>query len=197
MAKFKISKGKQSNLPTTITEGAVYITTDSTEMLVDVSNTERIRIAPPSFTITVSNDNIVTITDYENTAIDPRTFNRKYYDKKDAIGNWFKDNNNIKFNIVNLGTQVSLEGICINKTENSDQSKKYIISALTTDDAWTLYEYNYTGTEDAVKYTMQQLTIEQQYQARTNIGAGISNFTGDYNDLKNKPSIPDTTWVDF
>ena len=197
MADFKISKGKQSNLPTKITEGAVYITTDSTEMLVDISNTERIRIAPPSFTITVSSDNTVTITDYENIVVDPRTFNRKYYDKRNALGNWFKDNNNIQFNIINLGTQVSLEGVLINKTENSDLSKKYIISALTTDDAWMLYEYDYTGTEDAVKYTMQQLTIEQQYQARTNIGAGISNFTGDYNDLKNKPSIPDTTWVDF
>lgn len=41
-----------------------------------------------------------------------------------------------------------------------------------------------------VKYTTQTLTDNQKTQARTNIGAGTSSFSGDYSDLSNKPTIP-------
>lgn len=40
-----------------------------------------------------------------------------------------------------------------------------------------------------VKYTAQTLTEEQKTQARTNIGAGTSSFSGSYNDLTNKPTV--------
>lgn len=43
---------------------------------------------------------------------------------------------------------------------------------------------------DVVKYTAQTLTDAQKSQARSNIGAGTSNFSGSYNDLTNKPTIP-------
>lgn len=43
---------------------------------------------------------------------------------------------------------------------------------------------------DYVKYTTQTLTDAQKSQARSNIGAGTSNFSGDYNDLSNKPAVP-------
>ena len=43
-----------------------------------------------------------------------------------------------------------------------------------------------------VQYTEQTLTDEQKQIARTNIGAGLSNFDGDYNNLTNKPTIPTT-----
>lgn len=43
---------------------------------------------------------------------------------------------------------------------------------------------------DYVAYTAQQLTDEQKQQARSNIGAGTSSFSGNYNDLTNKPTIP-------
>ena len=39
-----------------------------------------------------------------------------------------------------------------------------------------------------VKYTAQTLTNAQKSQARSNIGAGTSNFSGNYNDLTNKPT---------
>ena len=42
----------------------------------------------------------------------------------------------------------------------------------------------------AVGYDAQTLTDAQKTQARTNIGAGTSSFSGNYNDLKNKPTIP-------
>lgn len=44
---------------------------------------------------------------------------------------------------------------------------------------------------DYVKYTAQTLTTAQKTQARSNIGAGTSSFSGSYNDLTNKPTIPD------
>lgn len=40
---------------------------------------------------------------------------------------------------------------------------------------------------NAVKITSQNLTANQKEQARTNIGAGTSNFSGSYNDLSNTP----------
>lgn len=40
-----------------------------------------------------------------------------------------------------------------------------------------------------VKYTEQTLTEEQKTQARTNIGAGTSSFSGSYNDLTDKPVV--------
>ena len=45
-------------------------------------------------------------------------------------------------------------------------------------------------TTNAVKYTEQTLTDDQKTQARTNIGAGTSSFSGSYDDLSNKPTIP-------
>lgn len=45
----------------------------------------------------------------------------------------------------------------------------------------------------AVKYAMQALTDEQKQQARENIGAGTSDFDGNYNSLINRPTIPTKT----
>ena len=53
-----------------------------------------------------------------------------------------------------------------------------------------------SDTEDAVTYTAQTLTEEQKTQARANIGAGTSNFSGSYNDLTNKLNIPAAFVID-
>lgn len=45
----------------------------------------------------------------------------------------------------------------------------------------------------SVKYVAQNLTDEQKQRARENIGAGTSNFDGDYNSLTNQPTIPTKT----
>ena len=48
-----------------------------------------------------------------------------------------------------------------------------------------------TAAENAVKYTASQnLTDAQKEQARTNIGAGTSSFSGSWNDLTGKPLVP-------
>lgn len=47
---------------------------------------------------------------------------------------------------------------------------------------------------NAVKYNAAQgLSEEQKAQARTNIGAGTSSFSGSYTDLSDKPTIPTKT----
>lgn len=43
------------------------------------------------------------------------------------------------------------------------------------------------GTPNAVQYVAQSLTDKQKAQARTNIGAGTSSFSGSYNDLTDAP----------
>lgn len=52
-----------------------------------------------------------------------------------------------------------------------------------------------TGTvvTNAVKTITQTLTDAQKAQARTNIGAGTSSFSGAYDDLTGKPTIPSKT----
>lgn len=45
----------------------------------------------------------------------------------------------------------------------------------------------------AVKYATQALTDKQKQQARENIGAGTSDFDGNYNSLINRPTIPTKT----
>ncbi len=57
-------------------------------------------------------------------------------------------------------------------------------------DLATAVQNSLTAADNAVKYTSQSLTDTQKSQARTNIGAGTSNFSGNYNDLTNKPTIP-------
>lgn len=76
---------------------------------------------------------------------------------------------------------------------DEDTQKLYICTA--TDGGYT-WEAVVSDTEDAVTYTAQTLTEEQKTQARANIGAGTSNFSGSYNDLSNKPNIPAATVID-
>jgi len=51
----------------------------------------------------------------------------------------------------------------------------------------------YLTDDTSVSFEAQSLSSAQQLQARTNIGAGTSSFSGNYNDLSNKPTIPTTT----
>ena len=44
-----------------------------------------------------------------------------------------------------------------------------------------------------VSFKKQSLSETEKQQARQNIGAGTSNFSGNYNDLEDKPAIPQDT----
>ena len=76
---------------------------------------------------------------------------------------------------------------------NEDTQKLYICTATAGEYTWAAVV---SDTEDAVTYTAQTLTEEQKTQARANIGAGTSNFSGLYNDLPDKPNIPAATVID-
>ena len=59
------------------------------------------------------------------------------------------------------------------------------------DNAQTTANNAKTAADNAVKYTSSQnLTDAQKQQARTNIGAGTSSFSGSWNDLTDKPFKP-------
>lgn len=58
-------------------------------------------------------------------------------------------------------------------------------------DLATAVQNSLTAADSAVRYTTSQsLTDGQKEQARKNIGAGTSSFSGNYKDLVDKPSIP-------
>ena len=77
------------------------------------------------------------------------------------------------------------------RDESTD--KLYICTGLEGGYTWAAVV---SDTEDAVTYTAQTLTEEQKTQARANIGAGTSNFSGSYNDLNDQPNIPAATVID-
>ena len=66
---------------------------------------------------------------------------------------------------------------------------------ITGTESFTLPTKNSWNYDDTyVKYSAaQSLTDAQKTQARTNIGAGTSSFSGNYNDLTNKPTIGNGT----
>lgn len=68
-----------------------------------------------------------------------------------------------------------------------DTTKGKYLTNDGTDAKWADIE---VGAKDAVLYIEQSLTDVQKSQARMNIGAGISSFSGNYDDLENKPNIP-------
>lgn len=62
-------------------------------------------------------------------------------------------------------------------------------------DLATAVQNSLTAADNAVKYTSQSLTDAQKEQARKNIGAGTSSFSGNYKDLADKPDIPDAVSI--
>lgn len=62
-------------------------------------------------------------------------------------------------------------------------------------DLATAVQNSLTAADNAVKYTNQSLTDAQKEQARKNIGAGTSSFSGNYKDLADKPDIPDAVSI--
>lgn len=86
-----------------------------------------------------------------------------------------------------------------NPTWNAVQNKPFesLGDGLAVDENGVLSAKGGTGgSPNAVQYVAQSLTDEQKAQARENIGAGTSSFSGSYNDLTNKPTIPTQVTID-
>ena len=79
-----------------------------------------------------------------------------------------------------------------------EENKEYVVTQLDGTDidmenGLIPLEEFVNSNPNSILYTEQTLTSAQKTQARQNIGAGISNFSGSYNDLTNKPNIPDVS----
>ena len=83
-----------------------------------------------------------------------------------------------------------------NAKRTADQAQTTAEIALTTaTNAQATANTAKTTADNAVKYTTSQdLTDAQKQQARTNIGAGTSSFSGSYNDLTDKPTAVQSDW---
>lgn len=100
----------------------------------------------------------------------------------------------INANIGNLGGGDMLKSVYdidnngkVDNADNADklngQSADYYAKATDVKD-----KFSQLTNDGAVQYTSQSLSNEQKAQARTNIGAGTSSFSGSYNDLTDKPT---------
>ena len=76
------------------------------------------------------------------------------------------------------------------KTSDLTNDSNYVSDAsyIHTDNNYTTADK--TKVDNAVLTSAQTLTDTQKSQARSNIGAGTSSFSGSYNDLIDKPTIP-------
>lgn len=83
-------------------------------------------------------------------------------------------------------------------TWDSVQNKPFstLGGGLEVDENGVLSAQGGGGSANAVQYVAQSLTDEQKAQARENIGAGTSSFSGSYNDLTSKPTIPTQVTID-
>lgn len=74
------------------------------------------------------------------------------------------------------------------KTSDLNNDSNFVVDAN-----YTHTDNNYTSTDktkvdNSVLFSTQTLTSAQKQQARANIGAGTSTFSGSYTDLSNKPT---------
>ena len=96
----------------------------------------------------------------------------------DIVSNVAQGDGNGQIKVTKNGSasNVSVKGL---KSAAYTESTDYATSGHTHDARYVRFDTNSQG-----------LTSTQKSNARTNIGAGTSSFSGSYNDLTNKPTIP-------
>jgi hypothetical protein len=139
--------------------------------------------------LAIDNDGVLKVTgggtadavEWENVLNTPTTLNG--YGIVDAK----IDNGTITLNTDTITPITSIN----NKTGSSITLTASDVNALPSNTTYVSTVDGSSGaiTTNAVKYTTQSLTDAQKVQARTNIGAGTSSFSGSYTDLTNKPTI--------
>lgn len=104
----------------------------------------------------------------------------------------------IENGVITLGADTITPVVSVNgKTGRTIVLSAVDVGALADDTTFVSTVDGESGaiTTNAVKFIEQTLSEAQKQQARTNIGAGTSSFSGSYTDLTNKPTV-DTTMSD-
>lgn len=83
------------------------------------------------------------------------------------------------------------DGLILTIADLSNDKILYIYSAVSS--LWINAGINGVDLSKYVGVTQQTFTDAEKAQARQNIGAGTSSFSGSYNDLSDKPTIPSKT----
>lgn len=83
------------------------------------------------------------------------------------------------------------DGLILTITDMDNDKILYIYSEVSS--LWINAGINSIDLSQYVGVAQQTFTDAEKAQARQNIGAGTSSFSGSYNDLENKPTIPSKT----
>lgn len=97
---------------------------------------------------------------------------------------------------IDTNTYLTTSGTAANSTKLNNQNASYYLNYNNLSNKPSIPSKDSDLTNDRyVRYdtNAQGLTNTQKSNARTNIGAGTSNFSGSYNDLTDKPTIPTDT----
>lgn len=88
MTEVKLYRGLKAELPSVITDGAIYVTTDTGEVFVDVSNTERIQLSSKYASGLRAADNSILEIANIFTDSDGEAITRKSYTTTLIVANW-------------------------------------------------------------------------------------------------------------
>lgn len=103
-----------------------------------------------------------------------------------TVPSWAKQTNKPSYTASEVGAVPAGQGVPAGGTEGQVLAKA---SSANYDLTWVEPGGGAGEDPEAVHFTVQSLNSTQKAQARTNIGAGTSSFSGSYNDLSNKPDL--------
>jgi hypothetical protein len=92
--------------------------------------------------------------------------------------------------ITSFGVEAGKIILACDERPTHDISYRYKATHTDQQGQLTVINHYIPDSSNFVSVEKQTLTEVQQAQVRQNIGAGVSNFSGDYNDLINVPTIP-------
>ena len=92
--------------------------------------------------------------------------------------------------ITSFGVEAGKIILACDERPTHDISYRYKATHTDQKGQLTVINHYIPDSSSFVSVEKQTLTEVQQAQVRQNIGAGVSNFSGDYNDLINAPTIP-------
>jgi len=125
---------------------------------------------------------------------DPYSYN-DLLDKPEINGVTIEGSKELEDYGYNAVEKIKVNGTTIEKDENKTVDITIPVLSVNTKTGDVVLDKTDIGLENVGNFKAvsteadQELTSQEQENARTNIGAGTSSFSGDYNDLTNKPTL--------